>query len=1029
MLNTRLLHKSFAQALRTACPPLLSLLILLCLSCHSTLGQTVSVLTYHNDSARTGQNTNETSLTLANVNTNTFGQLFSYPVDGYVYAQPLVMTNVAIPGKGIHNVVYIATQHDSVYAFDADSNAGSNGVPLWQVSFLDPAAGITSVPNGDVGTGDIVPEIGITSTPVIDPVSKTIYLEAKTKEVAGGLAHYVHRLHALDLGSGAERFGGPTNIADTINNGGNYTYVSGPSVPGTGAGVVGGIIHFNALRQMNRPGLLLNNGTIYLAYASHGDNGPYHGWVLGYNAQNLALSGVYNANPNGSDGGVWESGDGPAADTNGNIYMETGNGTFAPPTDLGDSVLKLYTTNGITLGDYFTPYDQSSLNTNDVDVGSGGSIVLPDSLGNSTHPHLLVSGSKSGTIYLLDRDNMGHFNAAGDTQIVQVLRGAVGGMWNTPALFNGTLYYVGAGDHMKAFRIASAAISTSPISQAAGGFGFPGATPSVSANGISNAIVWAIQSDAYNSSGPSILHAYNATNLAQELYNSGMAGTRDVPGGAVKFTVPTVANGKVYVGAQSSLSVFGNAAEFVASPAIAPNGATFTNSITVTLTDSTSGAKIYYTLDDSIPSTNSIPYSGAFKVTNSIAVKAKAFKTGAVNSGVSSATFLSSTDVGNGIGLTGDYYSNQLKTFNNPPTLVRIDPTINFNWNSVSPATNITQVDYTVRWTGSVQPQFNESYTFYTTTDDGVRLWVNNQVVPLIDEWIDQAPTEWQGSIALKAGQRYNLRIDYYQNQGGAVAYLSWSSPSTTKTIIPSSQLYPTNNLPPIVRLTTPTNGTKYSPGANVLITANASESGGIITQVSFYANATALGSVSNSPFSLTLSNASVGSYALTASATDAAGISSTSAPISITVAAAPTASFVGNPTNGYAPLTVSFTDNSTGTITNRFWDWGDGGTTNTTSTSLSHVYNLAGTNTVRLTVSGPAGTNTLINPGYVIVSNMPPVTLTIQNLTNQVQLSWTLGTLESATQVSGPYTNLSTPSPYILTPTGSVEFFRVKVR
>ena len=991
----------------------------------------VAVLTYHDDVARTGQNTNETVLTLANVNTTTFGQLFNYPVDGYVYAQPLVMTNVNVPGNGVHNVLYIATQHDTVYAFDADSNSGTNANPLWKVSFLSPAAGITSVPNGDVNTGDIVPEIGVTSTPVIDPVSNTIYVEAKTKEVVSGVNHYVQRLHALDLGTGAEKLSGPVVIANTIYNNGNYTYVSGPSVAGTGDGTVGGVVHFNALRQMNRPGLLLNNGTVYLAFASHGDNGPYHGWVLGYDAQTLALTGVYNANPNGSDAGVWESGNGPAADASGNIYVETGNGTFSPPLNLGDSVLKLYTTNGLTLADYFTPFDQANLNSGDTDLGSGGAVVLPDSLGSALHPRLLLAGSKSGTIYLLDRDNLGKFNAAGDTQIVQAIRGQAGGMWSTAAYFNNTLYYGGSGDALKAFRIANATISGTPTSQAPSGFGFPGATPSVSANGTSNAIVWAVQSDGYNSSGPSVLHAYNATNLAQELYNSSMAGTRDALGGAVKFTVPTVANGKVYVGAQYLVSVFGNASAFVASPTFTPNGGPFTNSVMVTLNDTTAGASIYYTLDDSIPTTNSILYKAPFQVTNSLAVKAKAFKTGSVPSGVSSATFINSKDLGNGIGLTGDYYSNQLMTFSNPPTLIRIDPTINFNWNNNSPDPSITQTDYTVRWIGSVQPQFNETYTFYTTTDDGVRLWVNNQSVPLIDKWIDQAPTEWSGSIPLVAGQRYNIRMDYYQNQGGAVAYLSWSSPSTTKIIIPQTQLYSTNNPPPSVSLVNPTNSAVFLTGSPVQISANASEPGGIISQVTFYANATALGSATNSPYTLAVSNLAAGSYSLSARATDAAGIVSTSAPVNISVVTSfpPLAAFVGTPSSGYEPLTVSFTDNSTGTITNRFWDWGDGATTNTSATSLAHIYNSPGTNTVKLTVSGPGGTNTLVDSNYIVVSNLPPVGLSIKMLTNQAQLTWTLGTLQSAAQATGPYTNITATSPYTLTPTGAAQFFRVKVR
>ena len=529
--------------------------ILFFLSSSSAAGQ-VSVLTWHNDNARTGQNTNEVLLTPANVNTNTFGLLFSQPVDGYVYAQPLLVPNVSVPGKGVHNVVYVATEHDSVYAFDADNNLGPNAAPLWQVDFLNPSAGVTTVPYSDTDSDDIVPEIGVTSTPVIDPASNTIYVEAKTKEVSDALTNYVHRLHALDLATGAEKFGGSVVIGDTAYDGANYTYVSGPSVPGNGDGSDGTLLPFNALRQMNRPGLLLLNGLVYLAYASHGDNGPYHGWVMGFDAQTLVANGVYNTTPNGGLGGIWQSGAGPAADPAGFLYLETGNGDFAPPGELGDSVLKLAGTNGITLADYFTPFDQDNLNSTDNDLGSAGTIMLPDSVGSTNHPHLFAAGSKSGTIYLLDRDNLGQFNSVDDSQIVQVMRNAVGGMWNSPAYFNGTLYYVGSGDVLSAFGISNGLINANPTSQASSSFDFPGATPSISAHGTNDAIVWAIESDA-SGSGQAVLHAYDASNVARELYNSDMAGERDAPGGGVKFTVPTIANGKVYVGAQDSLSVYG----------------------------------------------------------------------------------------------------------------------------------------------------------------------------------------------------------------------------------------------------------------------------------------------------------------------------------------------------------------------------------------------------------------------------------------------------------------------------------------
>ncbi len=740
----------------------------------------VNVLTYHNDNARTGQNTNETVLTLADVNATNFGKIFTYPVDGYVYAQPLVVTNVTIPGKGVHNVVYVATEHDSVYAFDADSNAGSNAAPLWQASFINPAVGITTVSSGDVSCGDLVPEVGITSTPVIDAASGTIYVEAKTKEVTNNATTFVHRLHALDIATGAEKFGGPVVIQ--------------ASVAGAGDGNNGaGQVPFEPQRHLNRPGLLLNNGIVYLAYASHCDVGPYHGWLFGFDAQNLALTNVFNATPNGGLGGIWQSGCGPASDANGNIYFVTGNGTFdaSANNDYGDSFLKLSTTNGLQVADYFTPYNQQDLANADLDLGSGGAVVLPDEAGGSTtNLHLLVGAGKEGTIYLLRRDNLGQYNSANNNQIKQSITSAIGGSFDTPAYFDRTLYYLGAGDVMKAFAISNGVITTTPTSQSSGAFGFPGATPSISANGTSNAIAWAIQSDAYASSGPAVLHAYNATNLAVQLYNSTQAdnGTRDNPGAAVKFTVPTVANGKVYVGAQYALSVF-SVGTFLPTPSITPNGATFTNSILVTLTNTAPGTAIYYTLDSTNPTTNSILYTGPFMITNSVGLRARAFKAGAVDSGVAVATFLNNTSIGDGTGLSGAYYSNQPMTFTNPPTLTRTDATVNFNWGSGSPDASISPDHFTVLWTGSVQAQFNEPYTFYTTTDDGVRLWVDGQLI--IDKWIDQGPTEWNGSINLAGGQKYSVTMEYYENGGGAVAELSWSSPATTKSIIPQSQLYP----------------------------------------------------------------------------------------------------------------------------------------------------------------------------------------------------------------------------------------------
>lgn len=748
-----------------------------------------SVLTGRNDNGRTGQNTNEAILTPANVNSNNFGRLFSYPLDGCMIAQPLVLPNVTIPGSGVHNLVLAATEHDSVYAFDADGNAGPNAAPLWHVSFINPSAGVTAVQSAtdlqaSSSPGFYGPEVGISGTPVIDPTTGTIYVEAKTREVVNSVTNFMHRLHALDVATGAEKFGGPVVIQGAVPGvGDDYGF------PGT--------VDFNAWKHMNRPALLLNNGVLTITFASHQDFPPYHGWVFTYNAYTLQQLGLFNTTPNGSAGAIWQASGGPAADAAGNIYFETGNGTFdAFNQNFGDSVVKLSTAGGLALADYFTPYNQLALNLQDLDIGSAGLMLLPDSAGSAAHPHLLVAGSKTGVFWLLDRDNLGQFNSIANTQIVQEVSGATRGMWVTPAYFNGSIYYCCVSDNVKAFAISNAVINTTPTSQSTGTIGYPGSSLSVSANGTNNAIVWGIDSSG-NQSRPAVLHAYNATNLAQELYNSSQNLARDNPGPAIKYTMPTVANGKVYVGAVNQLSVFGNVS-FLTTPVISPNGGTFTNSVNVSISSPSNGLSIYYTLDGSTPTTNSSLYTGSFVLTNSESVLAVATSPGQPNSGVAVASFVNSASLGNGTGLKGQYYANTDYTspFIGSP-LVRTDATINFNWNTSSPDPAIPTNNYTVRWTGMVQPLFSQTYTFSTTTDDGVRLWVNGQLV--IDHWRPQSPTTWSGSIALQALQLYSIEMDYNQEGGGAVAQLSWSSPSTAQAIIPQSQLYPFSSPLPLL--------------------------------------------------------------------------------------------------------------------------------------------------------------------------------------------------------------------------------------
>ena len=865
----------------------------------------VPMLTYHNDNTRMGVNANESLLTLANVNTNSFGRLFSYTVDGFVYAQPLVMTNVSIPGKGIHNVVVVATEHNSVYAFDADSNSGANAAPLWQTSFINAAAGITTVPNDDVGTPDLTPEIGITSTPVIDPVTGTIYFEVKTKEPG---PVYVHRLHALDITTGLERtnFNSPSVIACT-----NYL--------GSGSGDNDGHnpahVLWNPLREHSRPALTLLNGVVYMSFASHGDNQPYHGWFLGYNATNVAQQvGAFNATPNGVEGGFWDAGDGPTVDAQGNMYFQTGNGTFdggttiSAASDYAMSILKFATTNGLTLVDYFAPSNAVSLSNGDADLGSGAPLILPDSAGSAAHPHLVVGGGKTAPVYVADRDNMGRFNGTiGTNKIVQQFNGAWGGGGGvSPSFFGNLLYIFDANAKIGAYTISNGLFNPTPVEAPDNYPNRNGVSISISANGTSNAIAWAIYNDGSQSPATAcILRAYNATNLTQKLYASDQLPARDAAGTAVKMTIPTIANGKVYVGAQYVLDVYGLAASFVNTPVISPNGGVFTNSVAVSLSDATAGAAIYYTLDGTTPTTNSIFYFGPFVLTNSTSVIAGAFKVGSVASGTASASFINSSAIGNGAGLFGQYWANTTSGafvtpgFNTPPTLTRMDATVNFEWSTTPPAANVGPTVYVVRWTGSVEPQFGETYTFSTTTDDGVRLWVNGQL--LVNEWVDQGPTTWSGQITLAAQQRYNIQMDYYQNGGGAQAQLFWSSPSTgPMTIIPQMQLYPVTNPPPSVVLTAPSgSATNFTATASVTISANAAAQYNTLNSVAFYAGTTFLGSVSNVPYALTATGLGAGNYALTAVATDGSGLSSTSAPVNITV------------TNG-SGLAYGLTSNST---------------------------------------------------------------------------------------------------------------------
>ncbi len=500
----------------------------------TTAPSSVSVLTWHNDIRRSGVNSQETILTTLNVRTATFGKRFSCSVDADVYAQPLYVPGVSITGNGTHNVVFVATEKNSLYALDADASPCS---VLWQKSLMN--SGETFVSDADVVCSQAIsPNIGITGTPVIDAASQTLYVVSTSKSSTA----FIQRIHAVSLADGTEKLGGPTLIQ--------------ASVSGTGAASSGGTVSFDPKWHLQRPGLLLLGGTVYVAWASYCDNDPYHGWVLSFSAGSGTLQKVSTLNdtPNGTRGGIWMSGAGPASDGT-NIFLITGNGTFdanASGSDFGDSFLKL--SSSLSVGDWFTPSNEGSLESNDLDVGGGGAVLLIDNPGGSL-PHLLIGGGKEGKLYLLNRDSLGHF-ASNDSQVVQSFSLSSNGIYATPVFWQGTLYIAAADSHLAAFAFnTTGQFNPNPTSQSSAIFGFPGATPSVSSNGTTSGIVWAIERSA---AGAAVLHAYDATNLANELWNSSMAaGSRDQAGGAVKFTVPTVVNGKVYVGTHLELDVFG----------------------------------------------------------------------------------------------------------------------------------------------------------------------------------------------------------------------------------------------------------------------------------------------------------------------------------------------------------------------------------------------------------------------------------------------------------------------------------------
>ena len=518
--------------------PLIQGAALLIISATTLSGAQITTSQY--DNQRTGATLVEKVLTPQNVNAKQFGRLGAFKVDGAVYAQPLFIPSVDIPGKGIHDTLYVATEHDSVYAFNADR---PDDPPLWHVSFLDKKRNLTTVSSSDVQCPFIRPEVGITSTPAIDLKTGTLYVLARTKvEPTFGDNQYHQQLHALAITTGAEKFGGPKTID--------------ASVPGRGAGAKNGQVHFDPLFQNPRASLLLANNVLYLSWASSCDIGPYHGWIMAYDPKTLAQRAILNVTPDGSEGGVWASDTGPAADADGNVYFPTANGTFDVASggrNYGDSVLKLgMQGSSIAVRDYFTPYDQARLSEADADLGSGGPTLLPDQPG--PHRHLLLQPTKGSMIYVIDRDGMGQFNTEGDA-VVQRIRMAGGG-YGAMAYWNGHVFFACENDSLRDYFLKNGRLILNRYSGIR--FDNPGATPSVSASGNKNGIVWAVQTKTWNGEErPAVLYAFDTASVDQPIYTSEQNSRRDRPGYATRFVIPVVVNGHVYFGVRGEVEMYG----------------------------------------------------------------------------------------------------------------------------------------------------------------------------------------------------------------------------------------------------------------------------------------------------------------------------------------------------------------------------------------------------------------------------------------------------------------------------------------
>jgi len=742
------------------------------------------------DTNRTGANLHETTLNQSNVNTGQFGKLFSRPVDGQIYAQPLVVSNVNIPTKGVLNVVYVCTMHDSVYCFDAESTTANT--PLWKRSFIDEANGITTLPYQYLtGYPDIHPEVGIVSTPALDVKAKMLYVVVRTLEGdPNDDASYHQRLYGLDSRTGATKLG-PVEIT--------------AQVAGTGDGSVGGVVTYNPRRQNQRPAIVLANGKLYIASASHGDNGPYHGWILCYDAATFNRLGAFCSTPNAGLAGFWMSGHAMPVDENGNLFAVTGNGNFNPTAgNFGDSVVKI---NGSTLApmDYFTPYNQGDLESWDADLGSCGPVLIPGT-------NLVIAGSKESKIYVMDRSNMGQYSTTDDNHIVQWWWAGNGHMHGTPAYWHGgpsgnNLYVWTENDRLKGYSFKSGKFKTTPFATSAmqAPPGMPGGFLTISSNGTTanSAVVWAtlpFTGDSNWNTVPGVLRAFRANDLT-EIWNSHSLPDDDF-GNFAKFNPPVVVNGKVYVATFSNaLAVYGLL------PPVPPNAP-----VNLTAEPGDKEVALTWTAGHGSASfeVRRGPVGGPFTkvgdVTGDPIYVDKNLANGtaygyvviAKNAyGDSSASneadgTPAAADMANGTGIRGVYYNDGADNNNHFITspLGRKDATINFDWGNGSPAAAIQEDHFSVTWFGTVMAKQTGYYTFQTITDDGTRLWFKGKLI--IDNWTDHAPTsDISGRVLLVAGTRYPIQMELYENGGGAVGRLLWNGPGIDGyAVVPATSLY-----------------------------------------------------------------------------------------------------------------------------------------------------------------------------------------------------------------------------------------------